>query len=135
MDETGLFFRCLPSLAYFQAGCRRRARGIKAMKAKDHVTLVLAVNARWSHKISVAAIGKAAASFCLKPPRVPWPLFYFSHILRGWTVNYMINDSVPSLCRPCGPGRGYHASSSSTMAAPTVNSSTHKSLFSRSHLT
>jgi len=81
MDETGLFFWCLPNLAYFTAGSRRRARGIKAMKAKDHVTLVLAVNDTWSHQISVASIGKAAAPFCFKAPRVPCPLSYFFHIL------------------------------------------------------
>jgi len=29
MDETGLFFRCLPNCAYVTAGRRRRARGTK----------------------------------------------------------------------------------------------------------
>lgn len=44
MDETGLFSRCLPYCAYVTAGSRRRARGSEAMKAKDRVALVLAVN-------------------------------------------------------------------------------------------
>jgi len=44
MEETGLYFRCLANRACVTAGRRRRARGIKAIKAKDHVTLVLAVN-------------------------------------------------------------------------------------------
>ena len=45
MDETGLYCLCLPNRAYTSAGRRRRARGSKAMKAKDRVTLVLAFNA------------------------------------------------------------------------------------------
>jgi len=78
MDETGLYFRCLPNRAYVSAGNRRRARGSKAMKDKDRVTLVLAVNATGSHKIPVAVIGKAAVAVCFKPPRAPCPLPYFS---------------------------------------------------------
>lgn len=31
MDETGLFYRCIPNQAYVQAGQRRQARGTKAM--------------------------------------------------------------------------------------------------------
>jgi len=78
MNETGLYFRFLPNRAYVSAGSRRRARGSKAMKDKDRVTLVLAVNATGSHKIPVAVIGKAAVSVCFKPPRAPCPLPYFS---------------------------------------------------------
>ena len=78
MDETGLYFRCLPNRAYVSAGSRRRARGSKAMKNKDRVTLVLAVNATGSHKIPVAVIGKAAVPLCFKSPRAPCPLPYFS---------------------------------------------------------
>jgi len=78
MDETGLYFRCLPNRAYVSAGSRRRARGSKAVKNKDRVTLVLAVNATGSLKIPVAIIGKAAVHLCLKSPRAPCPLPYFS---------------------------------------------------------
>jgi len=59
MDETGLFFRCLPNRAYVTAGRRRRARGTKAMKAKDRVTLVMACMATSTHKVPVAIIGIA----------------------------------------------------------------------------
>ena len=78
MDETGLFFRCIPNRAYVKAGQRRQARGTKAMKAKDRVTLVLACNATGTHKIPVAMIGKAKQPLCFKPPRRPCPLPYFS---------------------------------------------------------
>jgi len=78
MDETGLFYRCIPNRSYVQAGQRRQARGTKAMKAKDRVTLVLACNATGSHKIPVAMIGKAKQPLCFKPPRCACPLPYFS---------------------------------------------------------
>jgi len=74
MDETGLYFLCLPSRAYVTAGSRRRARGSKAMKAKELVTLVLAVNFTKSHKISVTVVGKAAVPVGFKAPRDPSPL-------------------------------------------------------------
>jgi len=60
MDEAGLYVRFLPNRAYVSAGSRRRARGSKAMKNEDGVTLVLAVNGTGSHEIPVAIIGKAA---------------------------------------------------------------------------
>jgi len=78
MNETGLYFRCLPNRAYVLAGSRRQARGSKAMKNKDRVTLVLAVNATGSHKIPVEVIGKAVVPLCFKSPRAPCPLPYFS---------------------------------------------------------
>ena len=78
MDETGLQFRCLPNRAYIAAGQRRRARGTKAMKAKDRVTLVLACNATGSHKLPIAIIGSAAVPLCFKPPRASCPLPYFN---------------------------------------------------------
>jgi len=53
-------------------------RGSKAIKVKDHVTLVLACNATGSHKIPVAIIGCAAVPQFFKPPREGCPLPYFS---------------------------------------------------------
>jgi len=41
-DEAGLQYRCLLNRSYIAAGTRRRARGSKAMNAKDRVPLVLA---------------------------------------------------------------------------------------------
>jgi len=64
MDEAGLYVRFLPNRAYASAGSRRRARGSKAMKNEDGVTLVLAVNGTGSHEIPVAIIGKAAIPLC-----------------------------------------------------------------------
>lgn len=46
MDETGLFYRAMPSRTYLAYNeSRKTVRGTKALKAKDRVTLVLCVNA------------------------------------------------------------------------------------------
>lgn len=78
MDETGLFYRCLPYRSYVTARERRTARGSKAMRAKDRVTAVLCVNADGSHKLPIAVIGKAARPLCFRPPAAPCPVPYFS---------------------------------------------------------
>lgn len=67
MDETGIFYRCLPNMSYVPSEQRRAARGTKAMKAKERVTLVLACNATGSRKVPVARIGKAARPLCFRP--------------------------------------------------------------------
>lgn len=79
MDETGLCFRWIPNRAYGEVGTRRRARGTRAMKAKDRVTLVLACNATGTHKISLAVVGKAEQPQCFQRPRAPCPLPQLSH--------------------------------------------------------
>jgi len=78
LDETSLFYRCIPNQAYVQAGQRLQARGTKAMKAKERITPVLACNATGNHNIPVAIIGKAKEPLCFKPPRRPSPLPFFS---------------------------------------------------------
>jgi len=78
MDETGLQYRCLPSRTYIAAGRRRRARGSKAIKSKDRVTLVFACHLTGSHKLPVAIIGSAAVPQCFRPPRNRCRLPYFS---------------------------------------------------------
>jgi len=117
MDETGLFYRCIPNRAYVQAGRRRQARGTKDMKAKARVTLVLACNATGTHKISVAMIGKAKQPLCFKPPRQACPLPYFSQpsawmdgdVFKSWfetvflpAVRSRTTLPVVLICDNCG---------------------------------
>jgi len=103
MDETGLFFLCISSRAYVKAGQRRKARGTKAMKAKDRVTLFFDCNATGTHKIPVAMIGKAKQPMCFKPPRRPCPLPYFSKPARAWMATSSNSSLRPSSCRLCRP--------------------------------
>ena len=46
MDETGLFYRSIPSRTYVLDGeSKKLARGTKQMKAKYRLTVILCVNA------------------------------------------------------------------------------------------
>ena len=99
MYETGLFYRCVPNRAYVQAGQRQQARGTKAMKATERITLVLACNATGNHKIPVTIIGKAKEPLCFKPPPRTCPLPYFHRRVRGWTATSSSPGSRRSSCR------------------------------------
>lgn len=60
VDETGLFFRLLPKKTYLcPTENRREARGTKALKAKDRLTLLLCTNATGSVRMPTAMIGTA----------------------------------------------------------------------------
>jgi len=104
MDETGLFFRCLPNRAYVTSGRRRRARGTKAMKSKDRVTLVLACNATGTHKVPVSIIGTAQVPLFFKRPRSLCPLTKSPH---GWTQTSTKSGLRRFSCQRCGRGRRY----------------------------
>lgn len=54
IDETGLFYGCLPHRSYVCARERRSARGSKAMRAKERVTVVLCVTGDASHKLPIS---------------------------------------------------------------------------------
>lgn len=75
MDETGLFFKTIPSRTYLVDGeSKKSARGTKYMKAKDRVTVILCANATGTCKITPVVIGKAKKPRCfrLNPPQLPY---------------------------------------------------------------
>jgi len=84
VDETGLLFRCLPSRSYVPADDRRTARGSKAMRSKDRVTLTLCCNATGTHKLPVAVIRKAMRTLCFNGKGNGCPLPYCSQA-SAWT--------------------------------------------------
>ncbi len=51
MDETGLFFKCLPNRSYLKKEDFKDARGSKLMKAKDRVTIYVCTNADSTDKV------------------------------------------------------------------------------------
>ena len=75
MDETGLFYRALPSRTYISEsdGDRSKVRGSKALKAKDRITLVLCVNATGSCKVPPLIIGTAKTPHCFRDSPCPLP--------------------------------------------------------------
>lgn len=77
MDETGLFFKAIPSHSYLmedEGDKRQKGRGCKAMKAKDRLTAILCLNATGTCKIDPVIIGSAKKPRCFKdnPPCVPY---------------------------------------------------------------
>ncbi len=75
MDETGLFYRCLPNRSYVCKGGdgRQMGRGTKAMKAKDRITLVLCCNATGTCKVGPLVIGSAKNPHCFRNASCPLP--------------------------------------------------------------
>jgi len=77
MDETGLLYMCLPSRSYVSRRDCRLARGSKAMRSTDIVTLVLCTNATGTNKLPVAMIGSVARPLCFRGEGNECPLPYF----------------------------------------------------------
>ena len=69
MDEAGLFFRAIPNRSYLlpdEGDACQVARGVKAMKAKERLTIILCVNATGSCKMAPVVIGTAKNPRCFK---------------------------------------------------------------------
>jgi len=84
VDETGLLYRVLPSRSYVPSEDCRTARGLKAMKSKDRITLTLCCNATGTHEVSVTMNCKAAQQMCFPGEGNASPLPYLSQKL-SWT--------------------------------------------------
>ena len=98
MDDTGLLYKCLPSRSYVPCRDRRLARGSKAMRNIDRVTLLLCTNATGTHKLPVTMIGSAARPLCFRGEGNECPLPYFDqkkawmdkHVYEGWWNNVFL---------------------------------------------
>lgn len=80
-DESGLFWKCLPTrtLAF---ECERQAPGHKS--SKERYTIMSCSNATGSHKLRLAVIGKAKKPRSFKGTRADnLPVDYFNQT-RGW---------------------------------------------------
>ncbi|EFX66236.1 hypothetical protein DAPPUDRAFT_116600 [Daphnia pulex] len=73
MDETGLFFRALPTRTYVcrEEGQRKAIRGTKALRAKDRLTLFLCVNTTGTCKIGPLLVGTAKNPHCFRDCQSP----------------------------------------------------------------
>ena len=108
MDETGLFFRTIPNRTYLmpsETDKRQAGRGLKSMKAKDRITVILCGNSTGSCKIPPTVIGSAKNPRCFKdnPPSLPylnqknawcdreiynkWWADVFLIAIRKWTID------------------------------------------------
>jgi DDE superfamily endonuclease/Tc5 transposase DNA-binding domain/CENP-B N-terminal DNA-binding domain len=75
MDESGLFYRCMPNRTYVVGGgdVRQLGKGTKAMKAKDRVTAVFCCNSTGTCKIPTLIIGTSKQPHCFRNGRCPLP--------------------------------------------------------------
>ena len=73
MDETGLFFRALPTRSYIISpeDSRQTARGTRSLTSKDRITLLLCVNAKGVLNSSPLMVGKSIRPTCFRGAMVP----------------------------------------------------------------
>lgn len=64
MDETGLFYKCLPNRSYVKKEDYKHARGYKLMKAKNRTTVYVCTNASGTDKVPLSIIGTAKTPRC-----------------------------------------------------------------------
>lgn len=82
MDETGLFYRALPTKTYLSnEESRSIVRGTKELTAKDRVTLVLCVNATGTCKVPPLIIGNSKYPHCFRDEPCPLP---YTHQSSSW---------------------------------------------------
>ena len=84
MDETGLFFRCLPKQSYvLPCEDTKTTRGGKNMSAKDRITLLVCTNAA-GDRCPLTIIGTSATPACFRVRNVPKHITYLQQD-RAWS--------------------------------------------------
>ena len=75
MNESGLFYRCMPNRTYIVGGgdVRQLGKGTKAMKAKDRVTAVFCCNSTGTCKVPTLIIGTSKHPHCFRNASCPLP--------------------------------------------------------------
>ena len=93
-DQTGLFYNKMPNRMYLNSNRRKLVKGVKQMKSKDRVTLMVCTSAD-GQKQPLAVIGKAMKPHCFalcdnKPP-LPYKsqknAWFDKNITRWWISN------------------------------------------------
>jgi len=84
MDECGLFYRLLPNRTYvLRSESTGKVRGIKSMKAKERLTLVVCTSAA-GQRVPIVCIGKAKRPQCFSVRSPPQDVSYFNQA-RAWS--------------------------------------------------
>jgi len=107
VDETGLLYRGLRSNSYVPSEDRRMARGSKAIKSKDCVTLMLCCNATGSLKLPVTMMDKAVQPLCFTGEENECPLPYLSQ-KSAWTAASRFKRWFDEVFVPAVQGRKWH---------------------------
>lgn len=95
MDETGLFFNCLPDRTLALRG--DKCHGGK--KAMERLTVVLCCNADGSEKLKPLVIGKFAKPRCMKNVRMDQLPVVFCANKKAWMTGALFKDWLINLQR------------------------------------
>jgi hypothetical protein len=102
MDESGLFYRCMPNRTYIVGGgdVRQLGKGTKAMKAKDRVTAVFCSNSTGTCKVPPLIIGTSKQPHCFRDARCPLP---YIDQKKAWMdkeryKHWWFNVFLPCIC-------------------------------------
>lgn len=86
VDETGLFFRCLPDRTYVSA-LEKNAPGHKIQK--DRISVLLGANSDGSHKLVPLVIGKAKKPRCFKSFNNP---LHYNFSKNAWMTSRIFHE-------------------------------------------
>ena len=100
MDETGLFYRLMPNRTYvLRSETAKTTRGIKAMTAKDRITLYVCTNADGTQKLPLGVIGKSKNPACFRVRPLPKGVHYYSQE-RAWSDTWTMQQWFTDLFLP-----------------------------------
>ena len=127
-DQTGLFFNKLPNRIYVDKAAKDY-RGVKQMKSKDRVTLMVATSAT-GEKIPLFMVGKAKSPECFRLCDGKPPLPYY-HQANAWfdkdvTVHWINRVLWPWHLEHHG---NVYCLTTALLTAALILTSFHKSLF------
>ena len=81
-DQTGLFYTKLPNRLYVYEGEKKNYAGVKQMKSKDRITMMVCTSAAGA-KLPVAFVGKAKNPVCFRSCGGDLPAPY-THQKKAW---------------------------------------------------
>ena len=96
MDETGLYYRCLPNRSYiFTDEARNGVRGSKSMKDKNRLTVCFCTSAT-GVKVRLSVIGISQRPRCFKRNAVLSSATYFSQ-KNAWSDDVVCRQRVETV--------------------------------------
>lgn len=125
MNETALFYRLLPKKTYVFRGEDGKVRGVKGMKVKDRITLIVATNADGSHKLPLSIIGseQKPCAFDLRPCPMPYfsqrKAWNDSQTCRKWFIRVFLSAIRKRTSKPVALVMDIASSHGAALVDPT----------------
>ena len=87
-DETGLFYKCLPSKTFNISG----QKCFNGEKSKERLTVLFAVNELGTHKLTPLVIGKSAKPRCFKGVNMSNLGVYYRNNKKAWMTEIIFRE-------------------------------------------